>query len=213
MQVLGPENIPQSGPGVILVNHYYRPGFSAAWIGLCVSAVVPQELVWVMSAAWTEADTVVSKIKAALSVPLYPRLARVYDLISMPPMPPRPHEVEERALAVRKILAAARQNPPALLAIAPEGQDPPGGVLMQPPAGVGRMLEKLAKSGARFYPVGVFELADQVVVNFGPAFRLTTAEGLSAQEIDRRATDTAMRAIAVLLPPELRGAYNEPDQA
>ena len=207
IRVQAGEHIPQAGPGVVLVNHYYRPGFSAAWIALCVSAAVPQELVWVMSAAWTEADTVASKIKAALSVPLYPRLARVYGLISMPPMPPRPHEIRDRALAVRKILAVAQQKPGFLLAIAPEGRDSPGGVLGQPPPGVGRLLAKLAKSGVGFFPVGVFEQADQVVLNFGHVFRLTTAEGLSSQEIDRQTADTAMRAIAALLPPELRGDY------
>lgn len=207
IQVLGSQHIPQTGPGVVLVNHYYRPGFSAAWIGLCVSAVVPQELVWVMSAAWTETDTFSTKLKAALSVPLYPRLARVYDLISMPPMPPRAHEVAARARAVRHILAVARQNPPALLAIAPEGQDPPGGVLMRPPAGVGRMLAKLSASAVSFYPVGVYEQDEMILSHFGPSFRLMLPLGLNVDQIDRQAADMAMQAIAALLPHDLRGVY------
>jgi hypothetical protein len=207
IQVLGSQHIPQTGPGVVLVNHYYRSGFSAAWIGLCVSAVVPQELVWVMSAAWTETDTFLTKIKAALSVPLYPRLARVYGLISMPPMPPRAHEVAARARAVRQILAASHQNPPTLLAIAPEGQDPPGGVLMRPPSGVGRMLARLSDSGCRFYPVGVYERGECVVLHFGPSFHLMLPGGLNTDERDSRAADIAMQAIAALLPHDLRGVY------
>jgi hypothetical protein len=207
IRVVGSEHIPQAGPGVVLVNHYYRPGFSAAWIGLAVSTVVAAELVWVMSAAWTEADTFLTRLKAAASVPLYPRLARVYGLISMPPMPPRPHEVTARAGAVRQILAAARRNPPVLLAIAPEGQDTPGGVLRRPPSGVGRMLAKLAQSGCLFYPVGVYEDNEEVVTHFGPGFNLTLPEGLSGVEVDYQAVDTAMGAIAGLLPPGLRGVY------
>jgi hypothetical protein len=207
IQLLGSQHIPQTGPGVVLVNHYYRPGFSAAWIGLCVSAVVPQELVWVMSAAWTEADTFSTRLKAALSVPLYPRLARVYDLISMPPMPPRAYEVAARARAVRQILEVARQTPPALLAIAPEGQDPPGGVLMRPPSGVGRMLARLSDSGCRFYPVGVYEQDESVVLHFGPCFHLMLPGGLNTDEKDSRAADIAMQAIAALLPHDLRGVY------
>jgi hypothetical protein len=207
IRVMGGEHIPQNGAGVVLVNHYYRDGFSAAWIGLCVSAVVPQELVWVMSAAWTEAETLGTRLKAAASVPLYPRLARVYGLVSMPPMPPRIHEVEARARAVRQILAAARRNPPALLAMAPEGQDPPDGTLMRPPPGVGRMLRKLAAYGSRFYPVGIFEQDEAVLVNFGPNFQLNLPEGLRTGDVDRQVADTAMVTIAALLPEHLRGVY------
>lgn len=207
IRVLGAANVPQAGPGVVVLNHYFRPGFSAAWIGLTLSAVVPEELVWVMSAAWTEADTVWTRLRAAASVPLFPRLARVYNLVSMPPMPPRPHETAARARAVRQILAIARRSPAPLLAIAPEGQDPPGGVLMQPPPGVGRMLYKLAQSGCRFYPVGIYEQGEEVVTNFGPSFQLSLPEGLSPGEIDRRAADRVMCAIASQLPPDLRGVY------
>jgi hypothetical protein len=140
-------------------------------------------------------------------VPLYPRLARVYGLISMPPMPPRPHEVAARALAVRQVLAVARRSPPVLLAMAPEGQDPPGGVLMRPPAGVGRMLVKLAGYGHRFYPVGLYEQGEAVVLHFGPAFHLSMPEGMSTEQVDRQASDATMQAIAVLLPTGLRGVY------
>jgi hypothetical protein len=207
IKVLGREHIPQAGPGVVLVNHYFRAGFSAVWISMSISAVVPSELVWVMSAAWTEADTIGTRLKAAASVPLYPRLARVYGLISMPPMPPRPHEVAARALAVRQVLAVARRSPPVLLAMAPEGQDPPGGVLMRPPAGVGRMLVKLAGYGHRFYPVGLYEQGEAVVLHFGPAFHLSMPEGMSTEQVDRQASDATMQAIAVLLPTGLRGVY------
>jgi hypothetical protein len=192
---------------VILVNHYHRPGFFAAWISLAVSAAVPEELVWVMSAAWTEAETLWTRLKAAASVPLYPRLARVYGFVSMPPMPPRPQETAARARAVRQFLAAARRTPPPLLAVAPEGQDPPGDRLMRPHPGVGRMLARLAEANCRFYPAGVYEEGDTFVVRFGPGYDLALAPGLRPAEIDRQAGDAAMRPIAALLPPGLRGGY------
>jgi hypothetical protein len=207
IKVLGAGHVPESGPGVVLMNHYYRPGFFAAWMTLVVSSVIPEELVWVITAAWTEGNTPWTRLKAAASVPLFPRLARVYNLISMPPMPPRPHETAARARAVRMILAAARRSPAPLLAIAPEGQDPPGGVLMQPPPGVGRMLARLAQAGCRFYPLGIYEQGEEIVTNFGPGFQLSLPGGLSPDEIDRQAADQVMCAIAALLPPGLRGEY------
>jgi 1-acyl-sn-glycerol-3-phosphate acyltransferase len=207
MDVRGVECIPQAGPGVVLMNHYWRPGFFAAWIGLGVGAAVPVDMVWVMSSAWTDADTLWTRIKAAASVPLYPRLARLYGFVSMPPMPPRPHETAARARAVRQILAAARQDPPALIAIAPEGQDSPKGKLMRPHPGVGRMLAKLADGGFLFYPVGVYEEGMELIVHFGPGFRLALPAELSVGEIDRAAADQAMLAIAACLPPGLGGAY------
>jgi 1-acyl-sn-glycerol-3-phosphate acyltransferase len=209
IKVNGREHVPKAGPGVVVLNHYSRLGFSAAWIGLTVSAVVPAEMVWVMSAAWTEADTTLSRIKAAASIPVYPRMAKIYNLISMPPLPPRPHELAARALAVRRILATFRRTPATLLAITPEGRDAPGGVLMRPHPGVGRMLYKLAQPGCPFYPVGIYEQGEEVVTSFGPCIQLGQVEELSPAEIDRYVADRVMTAIAMQLPERLRGVYGD----
>jgi hypothetical protein len=206
VKILGAEHIPHGGPGVVVLNHYFRPGFSAAWIGLVISANIPHDLIWVMSAAWTDTPTLKTRLQAAISVPLYPRLAWTYNFISMPPMPPRPHEVEARARAVRQILAAARQ-PNTLLAISPEGQDPSGGVLMHPHSGVGRMMYRLDQYGCRFYPIGLYEDDEAIILNFGSSFRLLLPEGLRRDEIDRRAADMVMDKIAAQLPEKLRGVY------
>ena len=53
LQVLGKEYIPQNGPCVLTVNHYHRPGFGAQWLALAISACVPREMHWVMTAEWT----------------------------------------------------------------------------------------------------------------------------------------------------------------
>jgi hypothetical protein len=47
MRIFGEEHIPSAGPGVITINHYYRPGFQAWWLALGVSAAVPVEVHWI----------------------------------------------------------------------------------------------------------------------------------------------------------------------
>src|SRR3990170_3691208 len=52
LQIIGQANIPQAGPALVTVNHYSRPGFRAWWLPLAISASVPVEIHWVMTAAW-----------------------------------------------------------------------------------------------------------------------------------------------------------------
>lgn len=205
--VSGAEHIPQSGPGVVVFNHYSRPGFQAWWIAIALAARVPVEMHWTMTAAWTEAGDLGSRVKAAASALLFPRLARVYGFTAMPPMPPRPHEAQERARAVRQVLAAVRKKPRLLVGLSPEGQDAPGGALMRPHPGAGRFLALLSGPGYPFYPVGVDETNAALRLHFGPPFRLELPPGTSPQQVDRLAADAAMQAIAALLPERLRGAY------
>jgi hypothetical protein len=108
---------------------------------------------------------------------------------------------------VRQVLSEARRNPQALIAIAPEGQDPPGGVLMRPHPGVGRMLAHLESVGLGFQPVGVYEENHTLVVHFGAPFQLNLSEGLTTAETDCQAAEVALRRIAALLPQELRGDF------
>lgn len=203
------EHIPQLGPGVVVFNHYHRPGFQAWWIVIAIAAQVPVEMHWTMTAAWTEAGDLWSRLKAALSVQFFPRLARVYGFTAMPPMPPRPHETQERARAVRRVLAAARKSPQLLLGLAPEGQDPPGDALMRPHPGVGRFLALLAGMGFPFYPVGVYESDAALCLHFGAPFRLALTPKQSPDQVDRYAADSVMQAIAALLPESLRGDYGD----
>lgn len=207
MKLLGTENIPHHGPGVVLVNHYHRPGFFAPWIALALSAIVPVDLVWTMTAAWTDANTYWERAKSMLSSHMFPRLAEVYSFIPMPPMPPRPNETYARARAVRQLLSAVRHQPSILLAVAPEGQDPAGSELMRPHPGVGRMLVQLENLGCRFHPAGVYEDKQELVLDFGPAFSIALSQGLPSGEIDHQAADMAMRAVSARLPEYLRGVY------
>src|SRR3989304_9534879 len=44
------------GGRVVLANHYRSPGFRAWWIALALTAVLDEDIHWVMTAAWTYPD-------------------------------------------------------------------------------------------------------------------------------------------------------------
>ena len=210
LKVNGSEHIPQAGPALMVMNHYHRPGFQAYWFSLAISAVTPVEIHWTITGAWTDDGTPGARLRAWLSPHFLPRLARVYGFTSMPPMPPRPHEIIARAAAVRQLLGVAQQNPPPVLALAPEGRDHPAGELLHPPAGVGRLLAILAGYGYPIVPVGVMEDDHRLILSFGQPFHLMLPTGLNATQRDRQAADQVMSAIAALLPAALQGAYAAP---
>lgn len=209
LRIQGAENIPQAGPALIVMNHYHRPGFQAFWISLAISAVVPAEIHWTMTGAWTNDGTPGAWLRALLSPLFLPRLARLYGFTSMPPMPPRPFETVARAAAVRHLLRAARQKPAPIWGLAPEGQDNLLGGLMRPHPGVGRLMALIAEMGCPIIPVGVFENELHLCLNFGQGFQLAVPPGLTTTELDQCAADQVMRSIARLLPGEQRGCYQD----
>jgi 1-acyl-sn-glycerol-3-phosphate acyltransferase len=207
IQVMGGENIPTCGPAVVVTNHYSRPGFGAWWIALTISAQVPAEMHWGMTAAWTFDGSLTSGVLAEISRKLFPRIAEIYNFTSMPPMPPRPFEQAARAQSVRRMLAVAKSQPPPIFGMAPEGQDTPDGALMRSHPGVGRFLYHLARLGYPFYPVGVHEETNSLCLSFGLPFRLELPGGLMVEEIDDCASQMVMQAIARQLPEGLRGEF------
>src|SRR5512136_1266699 len=156
LQVFGKENIPQGGPCLITFNHYYRPGFSAWWMALALAAIIPVEIHFVMTGELTFPGKWYAPLGMAGSRWLLKRFSKIYGFTAMPPMPPRPGDVEARAHAVRKMLAYAKSHPQAILPLAPEGGDQPGGVLTMPPPGAGRFILLLAERGFPLLPVGAF---------------------------------------------------------
>ncbi len=205
LEVHGAENIPSAGPGLVVVNHYHRPGFQAMWFALALSAVIPAEMLWTITSAWTDDETPGARERAWMSKHIFPRLAHAYGFISMPPMPPRPFEVAARASAVRALLNAARRRPAPLLGLAPEGMDNPSGPgLQRLPPGAGRLLAAIHQTGHPIYPVGTFENEQALVLNFGAPFDLCLQPG----SVDPQAAAQVGRAIAALLPPVLRGEYD-----
>ena len=207
VQVEGRQNIPSNGPAVVITNHYSRGGFGAWWIALAISAQVPVEMHWSMTAAWTSDGSLTSWVLAEMSRRIFPRIAEVYGFTALPPMPPRPFEQAARAQAVRQMLAAARKQPPPVFGMSPEGQDTPRGTLMRPHPGVGRFLYHLSCLGYLFYPAGVYEEAGVLCMSFGPPFQLKVPSGLEKDELDRCASQMVMQALARQLPVRLRGEF------
>jgi Acyltransferase len=207
LRLLDRENVPAAGPCLITFNHYYRPGFDAWWMALALAAVVPAEIHFVMTGELTYPGKWYAPLGQAGSRWLLWRFAKIYGFTAMPPMPPRPRDVERRARAVRRALAYARAHPDAILGLAPEGGDQPGGQVSRPASGAGRFLLLLAGLGFGIVPVGVCEEAGELCLRFGPGYRLSAPDGLSADEKDRAAAGQVMGQIAALVPARLRGEF------
>lgn len=212
-RVEGQEHIPAHGPFLVVVNHYSRPGLDAWWGPLLIHLTVSRrrpgaELRWPMASAWTypPEDLLGNWVLAPLSRWLFPRIARTYALVSMPPMPPRPHEVVDRVRATRELLALAR-DPRALIAVAPEGRDSPHGGLVTPPPGVGRLILQLTRAGRPILPVGVAEREGALTAKFGRVFALDVERGGDKDALDEAVSTQVMVAIGRLLPPEMWGEY------
>ena len=103
VQVVGQEFIPTGGPCLLLSNHYYRPGFDAWTRALAISATVPVEVHWIITAALTYPKPLQDAIMRPLTRWILARVARVYGFFGMPPMPPDPRHAEARVAAVRAI--------------------------------------------------------------------------------------------------------------
>lgn len=210
LHVQGEQNIPPQGPCVITINHYHRPGFGAQWLALAVSALVPVHVHWVMTGEfmdWGKCHTPFGAFGLLLSRILLRRMACVYGFTTVPPMPPRPGDVEARAASVRAVLDYLRHTRDPILGLAPEGYDPPEGVLTRPPPGLGRFGLLLTKAGLTFLPAGVYEANGVLHLHFGERYRLIVNSNLSADEKDECAMQTLMKHIAHLLPVHLRGEF------
>jgi hypothetical protein len=206
LQVLGKENIPARGPCVLTVNHYHRPGFAAQWLALAIAAMIPVHVHWTMTGEFTSWPGPLAGLASRI---LLKRIARIYSFTTMPPMPPRPEDVQRRATAVRAVLEYVRQARDPVLGLAPEGYDPagPAGVLTRPAAGAGRFGLLLARAGLAFIPVGAYEAQGIFHLHFGQRYELKVEENLSADEKDMTATQIIMEKIAWLLPLHLRGEF------
>jgi 1-acyl-sn-glycerol-3-phosphate acyltransferase len=206
-RVEGREHIPEIGPYLVTVNHYARPGYQPWWHAMAISFGLPMPARWVMTSEWTAPGKWYAPLKSGLSRFAAVRIARTYGFATMPPMPPRLQDVDERARAVRALLALADREKNLVLCLAPEGADTPGGAMTWPPAGAGRFMALLAARGMRILPVGAWEQQGALCVRFGPTYALKLPVGLSPKEKDRLAAKTVMTHIAELVPQRLRGDF------
>jgi hypothetical protein len=209
LQVHGCEHVPHSGPCVVTGNHYTRPGFGAWWVALAIAAVIPAEMHWIMTGAWTFPGRWYRGLLRPISERLFARIAHVYGFTVMPPMPPDPAEAEARARAVRRVLAHARRAPEPLIGLVPEGRDFPGGALGWPPAGAGRFIQHLVRMGLGVIPVGIYEEDGALCVSVGPRYVPDIPDGLPPDARDRAMSGLVMARIARQLPARLRGEFGE----
>ncbi len=208
LQVLGTENIPQNGPGVITMNHYFRPGFWPPWFAAAITVSVPVDIYWTMASALTFPGERLRKMKRWVSGLVLELVASIYGFNSMPPMPPEDNEIVQRAAAVSRLVRYIRANPNGLVAMAPEGGDQPEGVLNYPPKGFGRLAMALARSGMPFYPVGVWEEGNCFFLRFGAPYLLENrASPENPDEVDLWAARQVMLRIAECLPGRLQGIF------
>jgi hypothetical protein len=207
LRILGTENIPQGGPCILTFNHYFRPGFNAWWMALALAATIPGDIHFTMTGELTFPGKWYAPLGMAGSRWLLKRFSRIYGFTTMPPMPPRSKDFGERAQSVRQVLAFARSHPQAILGLAPEGGDQPGGLLNWPPAGAGRFILLLAELGFPLLPVGCFEEAGAFCLRFGEEYRLELPRHLGPDEKDRQVAGIVMSAIANQLPRRLRGEF------
>ena len=176
---------------------------------IALAALIPQEIHFVMTGELTYPGKWYAPQGRFFSKIVLARIARVYGFTTMPPMPPRPNDVESRARSVRRVLDAARREKNIIIGLAPEGGDDPTGQLARPASGAGRFALLLAAAGLQFVPVGIYESHGALCVHFGAAYELTVPRGLSADEKDKAAATIVMRRIAALLPESLRGEFQE----
>ncbi len=207
LRILAPGNIPQAGRWVITVNHYYRPGFAAQWLALAISATIPMDIHWIMTGELTYPGAWYAPLGRALSRLALGRGARVYGFTTMPPMPPRPEDVQVRAAAVRKVLEYVRRSAQPVVGLAPEGGDQGRGKLCLPAPGLGRFALLLAAEGLHFLPVGVYESGTELCLDFGQAYELALPSHLGPARRDLEAARRIMVRLAAQLPASLRGEF------
>jgi hypothetical protein len=206
--VTGKSNIPQKGPFLLVINHYWRVKYRIWWSVLAASAIIPAEIRWVMTEAWTFPNRPLGRYLEGISRLIFRRIARMYDFFLMPPMPPRPWEIEARARAVLCLLDFVKKNPNAAIGLAPEGGDSQSGALEMPAPGVGRFLLHLAHLGLPICPLGVFEAEGALHLNFGKPINLNYSSKTKPESRDQLGSQIVMRAIAELLPTHLRGVFD-----
>jgi 1-acyl-sn-glycerol-3-phosphate acyltransferase len=206
-RVEGIENVPQSGPLLITQNHYCRRGLGPWWgTSLIFTAIARRRGAdprWMVTSEWIYDDRLRSLTVTPLTHWAFGRAARVWGFL---PMPPDERELARRACAVRQSLQAAKAlfAGGGALGIAVEGRGED--VLIEPPAGAGRFLLRLAE-GVPVLPVGLYEENGVLVARFGLPYYLATRPGAEKAAEDDRIKTEVMSAIAALLPPAARGPY------
>ena len=194
VEVEGLENIPATGPLILILNHVH-------WLDPAVLvAHVPRYAVPLSKAE-------------ALEWPVVGQLMKWYKVI-----PIRRGELDMAAMRWANRLLAAGQA----LIIAPEGTRSPTGSLQRGKEGVVFFARRYDPAIVPVAVTGTTSFDENfkrhrltpVHIKIGPPFKFRwPTSGRVDRETMRRMTDEAMYRIAELLPPDMRGIYADLSQA
>ena len=213
-QILDAEHIPTDRPFVLVFNHYSTARLAAWWGPLVALDVIasrrthaPFELQFVMAQEWIYTTRLGRAIKQPLTRWLFARIARVYGLVTVAPVADGAYTRGQAVVGVRRALELTREEPPALLALAPEGQSGAKAALCEPPPGAGIFLLLLTREKIPLLPLGIYEMNNTLTLRFGEPFLLCDSRAAARAERDRAAATCVMQTLAALVPPELRAMY------
>jgi hypothetical protein len=210
IKVLHPENIPGGENSFLLtINHYSHPGMGV-WNGIfALSSLITFNINWIITSTLTFPNQNKGILLRPLSQVFLRKVAKVYGFIPMPPMPPDPSQVVERALAIRTVMSLVNKpNKPIIIGLSPEGQDFPGSCLGWPPSGSGRFILQLARKGLMIVPIGIYEEGNNLYLNFGEEYHLDKFSAISSRDTDREVSSLVMSHIAALLPQKMWGDFS-----
>jgi 1-acyl-sn-glycerol-3-phosphate acyltransferase len=192
-RVDGLENVPKSGPAIIMINHI-------AFIDpIVVLHVIPRNIV------------PLAKVEA-LNYPVIGIFPRIWEVITI-----RREEVDRRAIQnALEVLKAGE-----IILVAPEGTRGPS--LKTGKEGIAYLASRsgapviptavMGTTGFPTLPVTRRWRGPGVHVRFGRPFRFHTDGRRPGRDQMRKMTDEAMYTIAALLPEEQRGVYSNLDAA
>lgn len=205
--VRGLDRIPESGPFIVVANHYERPGLWMAWPALFISRAVQdrtgRDVHWLAIEEWESFSLFGVQIPPHLIRTVFRRTFHTYGILAVPP-PDTAASV--RAGALREAAHAARAG--EIIGLMPEGTVGATPELLQARAGVGAFLLLLA-TRAPILPVGLFEEGGRLVAQIGGPFSLEVPHDVAKVDRDGWVRDRVMRAIRDLLPLPLWGAYRD----
>ncbi len=192
-RVEGIENIPTTGPAILMINHV---SFADS---LIVLNATPRNIIPM----------------AKIEVYNYPVIGLFPKLWGV--IPVRREEVDRRA--IQQTLEVLRAG--EIVLVAPEGTR--GNALKQGKVGVAYMAARtgapivpVAIEGSKDFPAIRFSKAWRqpgATIHFGRPFRFKEIYRQAGHDTLRRMTDEALYILAAMLPPELRGVYADLSQA
>ena len=187
--VSGVENIPLSGPAILMFNHiaFVDP--------LIIISLLPRNVVPLAKAE-------------VMANPLLALVPWAYGVITV-----RRGEVDRQAL-VRSVHVLQAGE---VVLLAPEGTRSPA--LLPAKEGVAYLAAKtgapivpVAVEGTEGFPSlrrGAFREGPGATIRFGRGFRFNVGTARPDREALHRMTEEAMYVLAAMLPPERRGAYSD----